>query len=203
MGERNQNYFEIRCHCVTFNSMNAVDKGTLLIAEPFLKDENFRRSVVLLCEHDFTGTFGIAINRPTETAVADLLDGIGNHELKLFDGGPVGKDHVHFLHRLPSHISGGVPIADEIYWGGDLEEAKYAINSGIANENNIRFYLGYSGWGESQLTDEMNEKSWLSIPAAQSLVFHPNCHIVWKDAVKRLGKEFLPIINYPLDPSLN
>ena len=67
----------------------------------------------------------------------------------------------------------------------------------------IRFYLGYAGWGDQQLENEMKEKSWLTIAASSSLVLNTPSDQVWKEAVKTLGNEFLPIINYPLDPSYN
>jgi len=98
--------------------MNRIESGMLLIAEPFLKDPNFQRSVVLLCEHETTGSFGITINRVIDEKVANLLDGIGNHEIPMFEGGPVGLDQLHFLHRLPFQIPGGKKIAENIYWGG-------------------------------------------------------------------------------------
>ena len=183
--------------------MIKVDKGILLIAEPFMKDANFQRAVVLLCEHQETGSFGITINRPTDKPVAEYIEGIGNYTLPLYDGGPVGKDHIHFLHKLPSHIPNGNWVGEETYWGGDLEAAKYVINSGLGNDSNIRFYLGYSGWGEQQLDEEMDEKSWLTVPATGRLVFYQNKTEIWKEAVRSLGDAYTPILNYPLDPSFN
>ena len=183
--------------------MIKVDKGMLLVAEPFMKDINFQRAVVLLCEHQVTGSFGITINRPTQHLVADYIEGVGNYSLPLYDGGPVGKDHIHFLHNLPSHIPQSLWVGEEIYWGGDLEAAKFVINSGLGNNSNIRFYLGYSGWGEQQLEEEMDEKSWLTIPSNGKLVFHEETPLIWKEAVKSMGEEFKPLINYPLDPSFN
>jgi putative transcriptional regulator len=183
--------------------MIKVDKGILLVAEPFMKDVNFQRAVVLLCEHQDSGSFGITINKPTDKLVADYMDGIGNYTLPLYDGGPVGKDHIHFLHKLPSHISNSTWVGEETYWGGDLEAAKFVINSGLGNDSNIRFYLGYSGWGEQQLDEEMDEKSWLTVPSSGRLVFHQNKTIIWKEAVRAMGNEYTPLLNYPLDPSFN
>ncbi|GDX44615.1 hypothetical protein LBMAG23_15920 [Bacteroidota bacterium] len=77
------------------------------------------------------------------------------------------------------------------------------INSGLGNDSNIRFYLGYSGWGEQQLDEEMDEKSWLTVPATGRLVFFQNKTEIWKEAVRSLGDAYTPILNYPLDPSFN
>lgn len=183
--------------------MIKVDKGILLVAEPFMKDENFQRAVVLLCEHQVTGSFGITINRRSSHLVANYIEGIGNYSLPLYDGGPVGKDHIHFLHNLPSHIPHSTLVGEETYWGGDLEAAKFVINSGLGNDSNIRFYIGYAGWGEQQLEEEMDEKSWLTINSSKRLVFHEDLPSIWKDAVRSMGDKYRPIINYPLDPSFN
>ncbi len=183
--------------------MNRIESGMLLIAEPFLKDPNFQPSVVLLCEHETTGSFGIAINRVLDEKVANLLEGIGNHELPLFEGGPVGLDQLHFLHRLPFQIPGGKKIAENIYWGGNLEAAKYLINSGKAANDGIRFFVGYAGWESGQLRQEMKEKSWMSVHATEEIVFHEDPKSMWKAAVKELGEGFAEMINYPLDPSFN
>ena len=183
--------------------MNRIERGKLLIAEPFLKDPNFQRTVVLLCEHETTGSFGITINRVIDEKVASFLEGIGNHGLYLFEGGPVGLDQLHFLHRLPLQIPGGKKIAENIYWGGNLEVAKYLINSGKAGNDGIRFFIGYAGWEPGQLKQEMKEKSWLSVAATEDIVFHEDPKSMWKEAVKALGEGFIEMINYPLDPSLN
>ncbi len=183
--------------------MVKIDRGILLIAEPFLKDTNFQRSVVLLCEHQQNGTFGITINRETEEMVSSYMDELPACDFPIYDGGPVSRDHIHFLHLYPESIPGGQHITDGIYWGGDFEKVAALIKKKRLDKNKIRFYLGYSGWSASQLDDEMKEKSWLTVPASKELVFHNTPKQIWKDAVKGLGGEFLPIINYPLDPSFN
>jgi len=123
--------------------------------------------------------------------------------MPIFEGGPVGLDQLHFLHRLPFQIPGGKKIAENIYWGGNLEAAKYLINSGKAGNDGIRFFIGYAGWESGQLKQEMKEKSWLSVQATEEIVFHEDPKSMWKAAVKELGEGFTEMINYPLDPSFN
>jgi putative transcriptional regulator len=67
----------------------------------------------------------------------------------------------------------------------------------------IRFFIGYSGWSEGQLNDEMNEKTWLTVKANRKLVFHQNHLEIWKDALKHLGGDFEMMVNFPIDPQLN
>lgn len=183
--------------------MVSIERGVLLIAEPFLKDTNFQRSVVLLCEHQQNGTFGITINRETEESLEDYVEDLSGEDFRVYDGGPVSRDHIHFLHLYPESIPGGQHITDGIYWGGDFDQVTQLMKRKQLDKNKIRFYLGYSGWSAQQLDEEMKEKSWLTVPANKELVFHKTPKEIWKDAVKDLGDNFLPIINYPLDPSFN
>lgn len=183
--------------------MNKIEKGTLLIAEPFLRDNNFQRSVVLLCDHQLEGSFGITINKQTDDTVGEYIIELASCTIPVFDGGPVSRDHIHFLHQYPESIPGGQYIADGIYWGGDFDSMVNLVKSRNGDGQGIRFYLGYAGWGGEQLEAEMKEKSWLIAPAANSIVFHTSTELMWKESVKMLGNEFLPIINYPLDPSFN
>lgn len=183
--------------------MVAVDKGVLLIAEPFMKDKNFQRTVVLLCEHDEAGDFGMVLNKKRKEHVGEYIEFLEHCRFNIYDGGPVQRDHVHFLHRRPDIIPDGRHLIDGIYWGGDFGEVCNKINDGLISEHEIRFYIGYSGWGENQLDEEMQEKSWLITPASTDIVFERNTSLIWKNAVKKLGDDFKPLINYPLDPSFN
>ena len=67
----------------------------------------------------------------------------------------------------------------------------------------IRFFIGYSGWGEAQLDEEMKEKTWLTVAATRKLVFHPTSNEIWKDAIRQLGGDYEIMVNFPIDPQLN
>lgn len=183
--------------------MLEIQKGLLLIAEPFLKDENFQRSVVLLCQQDDDGSFGIQLNKKIDIDISYFLEELADYNLPVFDGGPVGKDHIHFLHQHPELIKGGEHLIEEIYWGGDYEAAVQHVKKGNINTNQIKFYLGYSGWGKNQLRKEMKHHSWLLTEATNELVFNTDHEMIWSNAIKRLGDDYKPMINYPLDPSFN
>jgi putative transcriptional regulator len=77
------------------------------------------------------------------------------------------------------------------------------LQSGAYDINKIKFFVGYSGWGANQLQEEMNEKSWLVAQADSKIIFETSCELVWKESVKKLGKDYQEIINYPIDPQLN
>ena len=81
-------------------------------------------------------------------------------------------DTLQFLHRSPGLITGGVEVADGIYWGGDFTEVVHLLKENKLQQVNIRFYVGYSGWGEGQLDSEMEQKTWLVTEGSKKLVFH-------------------------------
>jgi len=177
--------------------------GTLLIAEPFLKDPNFMRTVVFLCDHQEEGSFGFVINKTFEHTLDELMNDLEELKLPVYYGGPVQMDTIHFLHQYPDLIPGSFEVMDGIYWGGDFETAITLIREGSLDLNKIRFFIGYSGWGNGQLNDELKEKSWLTANATRKLVFHKNIEEIWKDALKELGGDYEMMANFPIDPQLN
>lgn len=177
--------------------------GILLIADPFLKDPNFLRSVVLLCEHQTEGSFGFVLNRRIAFTLDELVPELEGHPLPVYEGGPVQKNSLHFLHQMPAEIPGGQEVVKGVYWGGDFEVLTELIKSDQADPSRIRFFLGYSGWSEGQLAGEMNEKTWLTTAASRQLVFHKDPAEIWKEALRQLGGDYEMLINFPLDPQLN
>lgn len=177
--------------------------GILLIADPFLKDPNFMRTVVFLTEHHEDGTIGFVLNRQYENTLDELIPEVEGFKLPVYYGGPVQMNTIHFLHRYPDIIQGGVEVMKGVFWGGDFEAVISLINAGNADPDKIRFYIGYSGWSSGQLEKEMNEKTWLTVEAVKKLVFHTNAEEIWKDSLKHLGGEYEMMINFPIDPQLN
>ncbi len=177
--------------------------GILLIAEPFLKDPNFMRTVVLLCDHQEEGSFGFVLNKPYNHTLDELMNGVGELKLPVFYGGPVQMDTLHFLHQYPDQIPGSFEILDGICWGGDFDTAIALLRSGEIDQNRIRFFIGYSGWGNGQLAGELTEKSWLMAAANRRIVFHAEYLEIWKASLRLLGEEFERMANYPIDPQLN
>lgn len=177
-------------------------ENTLLIADPFLKDNHFTRSVVYLCNHDKEGTFGFSLNKRFEFNLNELVEHVQIPDIPVYVGGPVGNDALHFLHQYPA-ITDAQKIKDGLYWGGNFNDVVSLLQSGAYDINKIKFFVGYSGWGANQLQEEMNEKSWLVAQADSKIIFETSCELVWKESVKKLGKDYQEIINYPIDPQLN
>lgn len=183
--------------------MDPLQSGLLLISDPFLKDPNFIRTVVLLCEHQEQGSFGLVLNKPLGIMLEDLVLEAEGLQIPVSEGGPVQKDTLHFLHRRPDLIEGGIEIADHIYWGGDFALTLALLHSKELSPADTRFFIGYSGWGETQLQQELDERSWITRPAKNNLIFEKEVHSIWKEALAELGGEYRQMVNYPIDPQLN
>ncbi|NDE09045.1 MAG: YqgE/AlgH family protein [Chitinophagia bacterium] len=177
--------------------------GILLIAEPFLKDPHFTRSVALICEHDQEGTVGFVLNKPFDETLDSLMSNFEGFPVPVFYGGPVQINTVHFLHQYPKLIPGGQQILKDIYWGGDFEIASQLIKNNEIDLAKIRFFIGYSGWSKGQLKDELKENTWTTAKATSNLIFHSSPDKIWKDSLRQLGGDYEMMINYPIDPQLN
>ena len=180
-----------------------VQVGDFLIADPFLKDNSFSRSVVLVCEKDNDGTLGFILNKKIPLSLHEIVENMEGYDFPVMYGGPVLMNTLHFVHNIPNIISNGTKIAKDLYWGGDFETMLETIREGKATTENLRLFLGQSGWEKDQLQAEIDEKSWLFTAATKEIVFNVNPSFIWQNAVKLLGKKYYELINYPLDPSLN
>jgi putative transcriptional regulator len=183
--------------------MVPLESGILLISDPFLKDPNFLRTVVFLCEHQDEGSFGFVVNKPIELTLQDVVPDAEGLLIPLSEGGPVQKDTLHFLHRRPDLIEGGVEVIDDIFWSGDFAQTLSLLHSGQLSASDIRFFIGYSGWGESQLQQEIDDRSWITRVAKNDLIFNPDITGIWKESLTDLGGEYRQMVNYPIDPQLN
>ncbi len=179
-----------------------VVNGSLLIAEPFMGDSNFERSVVLVCEHNQAGTFGLVLNQLTDVHVGDVIDDM-HPDLPLYVGGPVQQNTLHFVHRRPDLIDESIQVIDGLYWSGNFEQVKQAVNIGTLTERDIRFFIGYSGWGEGQLANELQQKAWIVGKIDADFLFDTPADAFWRGVLKRMGGEYRAIAHYPVDPRLN
>ena len=135
-----------------------ITAGTLLIASPTLRDPNFARTVVLLCEHSDAGSMGLVVNRPTATRVVDVLSGVAGlppPEEILYRGGPVQPDILLVLHKVDTAVPGAQPVAGGMALGGDMQMLVDVLARARGPAERVRVYAGYAGWGEGQLDMEM------------------------------------------------
>lgn len=178
-------------------------ENILLIADPFLKDPNFMRTVVYICRHSEEGSFGFVLNKIFEQTLDELITGLDGIELPVYYGGPVQTDTVHYIHQYPELIPECYKISEEVYWGGDFETVKRLLKNKELDINKIKFFIGYSGWEKDQLALELKEKSWLTATSTRKIIFDTSADEVWKASLKHLGGQYEMLINYPIDPQLN
>lgn len=179
------------------------EKGRLLISEPFLPDPNFERTVVLLCEHNEEGSFGFVVNKPSILKVGEVIEDIKNIDEVVYVGGPVQQDTLHFIHRNIG-IEKSTPIRDSIHWGGSFESLMFLTDTRQISPSDIRFFLGYSGWGPGQLESELKEDSWIVCDfVTEQLLFETEPTDIWRKALTSMGGKFSVFSNYPVDPRLN
>lgn len=179
-------------------------KGHLLIAEPsILGDLSFNRSVILLADYNAEGSLGFILNKPLDYSVNDLVPEIES-SFTIYNGGPVEQDNLYFIHNIPDLIPDSVEISNGIFWGGDFEKTRDLINSGTIGKDNIRFFLGYTGWDANQLESEMNANSWILIENTyKKNILNRESTDFWKEQIVELGGEYLIWSNAPENPTLN
>lgn len=177
--------------------------GVMLIANPFLKDPHFLRSVIFLCEHKPEGSFGFMVNKLFHQPLNELIPDTFTLPLDVYFGGPVQMDTIHFLHQYPDLIEGSVKVRQGIYWGGNFEQTVVLLNTGQIDKRRIKFFLGYSGWSAGQLVNELKEESWIVSKSKKGLLFASKQDDLWSRSLKSMGKDFAVMANYPIDPSLN
>jgi putative transcriptional regulator len=179
------------------------ERGRLLISEPFLPDPNFERTVVLLCEHNAEGSFGFVLNKPSILKVNEVMEDMTTLESLVYVGGPVQQDTLHFIHRNVS-ITNAVEIVENIYWGGDFESLLTLCDTRQLGAPDVRFFLGYSGWGPGQLDSELEQDSWIVCDfVTDQLLFDTDPQNMWRKALDNMGGRFSVYSNYPVDPRLN
>ncbi len=183
--------------------MKPLQENSILIAEPFLKDKDFMRTVVYLCKHTNEGSVGFVLNRLFSKTLDQLIDDLIDCPLQVYIGGPVEKDTIHFIHQYPDLIPGSYQLDHDMYWGGDFEILIALIKKKQIDFSKLKFFIGYSGWSAGQLEEEMNEKSWLTSSANSKIIFETKADNIWKESVKQLGEAYKEIIHYPIDPQLN
>ena len=174
--------------------------GKLLVARPsILGDPSFGRSVIVIAEHNDESALGFIVNQPTHYTLSDLLPEF-KLDIPVFQGGPVDKDRMFYIHPLKT-IPNAKQIGTDLYWGGDLEAIISAINNRELSSNEVKFLLGYTGWGKDQLSQELKENSWLLIKNNYDLFLEETT--LWGTILRELGGESALYASAPSHPGLN
>jgi putative transcriptional regulator len=184
--------------------------GRLLVATPVLADPNFRRTVVLIVEHEpAEGTLGVVLNRPTDVPVGRVLEPwsqLVTGPSVVFRGGPVAPDSALAIALVPGdaeplgwHSLAADPAMSRLGLV-DLDAPPDLLASAI---NRLRVYAGYAGWAPGQLKAEIDEGAWYVISAEPSDVFAAEPGGLWSTVLRRQGGEMAFTATFPDDPDLN
>ncbi len=184
-----------------FKSNNKVTKGSLILSQPLMKDLNFERSIIFICEHNSDGSFGYKLNDKLspDSVTSDLNQIIKEN---LYIGGPVENSYLNFIHNS-DQIKDSVKITDNIYLGGDLDSVLKGVENNISDFK-LKFFSGYSGWSPKQLDKEIEENSWIVINEyISNFIFDEIDEKFWTSFLYDKGGKHKIFSNYPKDPSLN
>ena len=179
------------------------EKGLVLVSEPFLQDAYFKRSVVLLTEHNDEGTLGFVLNNPIEFNTSQVLSEFPKTKALVGIGGPVRTDTIHYLHQLGDLIPESNHVIGDIFWGGDFEAIKEGIRSGVISDQQIRFFVGFSSWYPGQLDREIGENSWLVTELDGVSIMSGDGPDLWKKTLLKEEKKYQLWTQYPENPLLN
>ena len=149
----------------------SITAGTFLSSLPSLDDTNFEQAVIFITEHNEKGAMGFVINKLFPRTLNELEEFRHCPPFPLYEGGPVEQEHLFFIHRRPDLIEDGSLISGSIYLGGNFKQAVSYINSRAITKKDIKIFVGYCGWDDDQLGEEIEEGSWQPDDAEQSVFF--------------------------------
>jgi len=178
-------------------------RGKLILDDGKLRGSFFHRAVILICEHNDEGAFGLLLNRKSENKVGDALvanvtDSI--KQLPLFIGGPVQTQMMTFLHSdvlgVAANVMPNLRMDQSI-------DALQELSEGYSPSLQLKMFAGYAGWSPGQLEAEMKRDTWLTHPATLEHVFHPEPTELWKWILTEKGWKYRLLADAPEDLSWN
>jgi putative transcriptional regulator len=180
-------------------------KGQLLLDSGLLRGSFFQRTVVLICQHDAEGAFGLVLNRASggnvgEMVVADLPDSVKN--CPLFLGGPVQPSALSYLYTDPESFEDETSVLSDLHLGHSLDQL-IEIGESFSTTRKVRLFAGYAGWSPGQLESEMKSQAWIAHPATNELVFGAPTETLWHDVLVQKGWRYRLLAQTPEDISWN
>lgn len=181
-----------------------IKSGKILLAEPYMLDANFKRAVILVCDHsEEEGSVGFILNKPLDVPVNDLVQDFPDFDASAYYGGPVATNTIHYIHNVGEMLDDSVEVGRGVYWGGDFDKLKFLISSKLIRPENIRFFIGYSGWSPGQLDNEMEYRSWVTASLDANYVFKSKPARLWNQVMYNKGGQYSVIAQMPDEACLN
>lgn len=176
--------------------------GKLLISEPFNPEPNFKRSVILISQHNTLGSIGFILNKPTLLRVDEALDNFPEFDAPVFWGGTLQLDSIYYVHAIDK-LEGRKKIAEGIYWGGSYNQLKEMIENNEVNTHHIRFIAGFSAWEPQELEYQIKKNNWWLTNADLQNTFLEEPKELWGNVLQRIGHIYGIMNDFPEDPGVN
>lgn len=177
--------------------------GKLLVAHPLLNDSFFNRSVIYLTNHSHEEAVGFNLNFRTQFYLRDVRPHVKNGNFPIYEGGPVAKNQLFFLHTLGNNLSDSVEIGKNVFIGGDFNELLFLIEHGKVKTHDVRFFAGYSGWGPQQLEGELANHHWLVNEPIDNSFFYTQPEELWGLQLSEVKLSFGIFAEFSNAPSMN
>ena len=184
------------------NTLNPVI-GDVLISEPFMNDFYFRRSVILLIDHNEEGSLGVIFNKRLTIPFNEIVQGFPEFNADVYLGGPVETDRIFFIHTVGEMIPDSHLISNGLYLSGNINVLKSMIKMDLIKPHEVRFYVGYAGWDGGQLRNELKANTWVVGRFTSKQLLRTMPGKMWSDFVKQIGKRYALWDKFPVNPSDN
>ncbi len=148
-----------------------ISAGKILLSSQLMEDPNFKNALLFITEYNEKGAMAFVINKIYERPLNALQEFSNSPAFALYNGGPVDKEHLFFIHRRNDLITGGIKIVDDIYFGGDFKKAITHINNKTITNTHIKIFIGYCGWDAEELEAEIAEGSWEITDVTADIIF--------------------------------
>lgn len=178
-------------------------RGQLLLDSGQLAGSFFHRTVVLICQHDAEGAFGLVLNRSSGNRVGDALMAEIPESLReetLYLGGPVQPAALSYLHA--DEDASEEAVIPHLKLAHSLDDL-IAIGEAFDPARRVRIFAGYSGWAGGQLEEEIRRGAWVMHPATLELAFDPDPEGLWRSILRQKGGRFRLLAEMPDDLSSN
>lgn len=176
--------------------------GKVLIATPFSSNDIFSQAVVFLIEHSEEQSVGLFLNKMLPPPIYKDVNRTLPFQLPLQLGGPVGMNELFYLHSLGEKIPQSEELLPNVFVGGDWEiMQEYISQKNSLNE--VRFFMGYCGWGANQLQKEFDNNDWVVTTFTHSKIFSSETKKLWKHSLEAMGGKYKTWADFPINPILN
>lgn len=181
-----------------------IEKGTFMIATPDIETGIFFRGVVLVCEHNPNGSFGLVINKSLDLELPEEIlniEKLANPKVGIRAGGPVQTNQMMLLHTSSTIPEQTLEVCNGVFLGGDLQFLQEIITD--SDGPAVHLCFGYAGWGAGQLEREFLDGGWYLYPASHQHIFDISPEKLWQTLLRNMGGKYATLSMIPEDLSWN